>query len=68
MAEVSILREKIRAVLPDIRELRHRLHQIPEVALNEYKTSAEIRAYLEQLGLPVQKATLGTDVTAVLEG
>ena len=68
MAEVSILREKIRAVLPDIRELRHKLHQIPEVALNEYKTSAEIRAYLEQLGLPVQKATLGTDVTAVLEG
>ena len=68
MAEVSVLKEKIRAVLPDIRELRHQLHQIPEIALQEYKTSAKIRGYLEQLGLPVLSATLGTDVTAVLEG
>ena len=68
MAEVSILREKIRAVLPDVRELRHQLHQIPEIALNEYKTSAEIRKYLEKLGLPILPTTLGTDVTAVLKG
>ena len=68
MAEVSILREKIRAVLPDVRELRHQLHQIPEIALKEYKTSAKIREYLEGLGLPLLPTTLGTDVTAVLKG
>ena len=68
MAEVSVLKEKIRAVLPDIRELKHQLHQIPEIAFKEYKTSAKIREYLENLGLPILPTTLGTDVTAVLKG
>ena len=68
MAEVSVLREKIRTVLPDIRELKHQLHQIPEIAFKEYKTSAKIREYLEQLGLQLLPATLGTDVTALLVG
>ena len=68
MAEVNVLIEKIRAVLPEIVELRHQLHQIPEIALKEYKTSAKIREYLEKLGLPILPPTLGTDVTAVLKG
>ena len=68
MAEVSVLREKIRAVLPDIRSLKHQLHQIPEIAFKEYKTSAKIREYLEKLGLPILPTTLGTDVTALLVG
>ena len=68
MAEASVLGEKIRAVLPDVRELRHQLHQIPEIAFKEYKTSARIREYLENLGLPILPTTLGTDVTAVLKG
>jgi amidohydrolase len=68
MAEVNVLREKIRAVLPDIRELKHQLHQIPEIAFKEYKTSAKIREYLEQLGLQLLPTTLGTDVTALLVG
>ena len=68
MAEVSVLKEKIRTVLPDIRELKHQLHQIPEIAFKEYKTSAKIREYLEQLGLQLLPTTLGTDVTALLVG
>ncbi len=68
MAEVNVLKEDIRAVLPDIRELRHQLHQIPEIALKEYKTSAKIRTYLEQLGLTLLPSVLGTDVTAILKG
>ncbi|MBR4796818.1 MAG: amidohydrolase, partial [Spirochaetia bacterium] len=68
MAEASVLDEKIRAVLPDVRELRHQLHQIPEIAFKEYKTSARIREYLEGLGLPLLPTALGTDVTAVLKG
>ena len=68
MAEVSVLKEKIRTVLPDIRELKHQLHQIPEIAFKEYKTSAKIREYLEQLGLQFLPTTLGTDVTALLVG
>lgn len=68
MAEMNVLIEKIRAVLPEIVELRHQLHQIPEIAFKEYKTSAKIRTYLEHLGLDLEPATLGTDVTAILRG
>ena len=68
MAEMNVLIEKIRTVLPDIVELRHQLHQIPEIAFKEYKTSAKIRTYLEHLGLDLEPSTLGTDVTAILKG
>ena len=68
MAEVSVLKEKIRSVLPEILEIRHQLHQIPEIAFKEYKTSAKIREYLEKLGLQLLPTTLGTDVTALLVG
>jgi amidohydrolase len=32
-------------------ELRHRLHQIPEIGYEEFKTAAAIRAELDQLGI-----------------
>ena len=68
MDNLSLLLEKIHAVLPDIIDLRHQLHQIPEIGLKEYKTSARIRKYLEELGLPILPPVLDTDVTAILKG
>ena len=68
MAETIALKEIIRTILPEVRELRHQLHQIPELAFREYKTSAKICEYLEKLGLSILPTTLGTDVTAVLKG
>ena len=32
--------------------LRHRLHQIPEIGYEEFKTAAAIRAELDGLGIP----------------
>lgn len=37
--------------LPAIVELRHRLHQVPEVNYEEHKTAAAIRAELDRLGV-----------------
>jgi len=34
------------------RDLRHRLHQIPEIGYEEFKTAAAIRAELDALGIP----------------
>ena len=68
MNNLSLLLEKIHAILPDIIDLRHQLHQIPEIGLEEHKTSAKIRRYLENLGLPILPPVLDTDVTAILKG
>ncbi|MDB5300013.1 MAG: yxeP 1, partial [Phycisphaerales bacterium] len=37
--------------LPRIAALRHRLHQIPELGYEEFKTAAAIRAELDALGI-----------------
>lgn len=46
-------------------ELRRAFHQIPEIGLTEYKTSAKIFAYLTQLGLKPEYMA-GTGVVALL--
>ena len=68
MSYSNVLKEKIRIILPNIIDLRHQFHQIPEIGLKEYKTSAKIREYLEQLSLKILPSFLETDVTAILEG
>jgi amidohydrolase len=41
----------ITAALPAAVDLRHRLHQIPELLFEEHKTAAAIRAELDRIGL-----------------
>src|SRR2546423_4814318 len=46
-----VVEELISAQLPACAELRHRLHQIPELGYEEFKTAAAIRAELDRLGI-----------------
>ncbi len=46
---------------------RRDFHRHPELANQEFRTSAVVRAFLEELGLPV-RAAAGTGLVAVLEG
>ena len=55
-------------ILPDIVEIRHRLHQHPETALKEIDTAAFIREKLQPTGLRVLDPFLGTDVVALMAG
>jgi len=45
------LQSAITAVLPEITDLRHRLHQIPELYFQEFKTAAAIREELVRLNI-----------------
>lgn len=68
MIGIGELNTRISKILPEIVEFRHTLHQIPEIAGKEWKTSAEIRKRLAPLNLDLAEPFLDTDVIALLNG
>ncbi len=62
------MRRAVEEILPGIIEFRHDLHQIPELAGNERKTSRAIRERIAGLGFEVLQPFLETDVVAILHG
>src|SRR5215213_5699349 len=55
-------------VTPAVTEIRHRLHQFPELSNREEKTAALVAEYLRKLGLEVQTGVAHHGVVALLEG
>lgn len=55
-------------ITPAITEIRHQLHQNPELSNREVKTAALVADYLRTLGLEVQTGVAHTGVVAVLKG
>ncbi|HUV06909.1 MAG TPA: M20 family metallopeptidase, partial [Spirochaetia bacterium] len=64
----SILAEKVKQILPEITELRHRFHSIPEMGCEEFKTAEEIRRIVGGTGVKVFPPILGTDTVCLLSG
>ncbi|WP_418909312.1 M20 metallopeptidase family protein [Glutamicibacter endophyticus] len=62
------LRDDSAALADDITQLRHRLHQEPEVGLDLPRTQEKVLEALEGLGLEITTGTETTSVTAVLRG
>ncbi len=60
------LRDDIAAVLPQVRDLRHELHQNPELSLCEFETRQRLLHRLARLPLTVHPPFLETDVVADL--
>jgi hippurate hydrolase len=52
--------------LPDLVEIRHQLHQIPEIGLSEFKTSDFIAAQLEKWGFEITRGLGKTGIVATL--
>ncbi|MBL0375537.1 amidohydrolase, partial [Rhizobium sp. KVB221] len=52
--------------LPELVEIRHHLHQIPEIGLSEFKTSDFIAAQLEKWGFEVTRGLAKTGIVATL--
>jgi amidohydrolase len=55
-------------VAPAVTEIRHHLHQNPELSNREEKTAALIADYLRKLGLEVQTGVAHHGVVALLKG
>jgi amidohydrolase len=56
-------------VLPEITEIRHHLHQHPELGNREFETARLVTEYLRELGFDhVQTDVAHTGVVAILEG
>jgi metal-dependent amidase/aminoacylase/carboxypeptidase family protein len=55
-------------VTPAVTEIRHQIHQNPELSNREEKTAALIADYLRKLGLEVQTGVARHGVVALLKG
>jgi len=62
------LDQEIAKVSPAVTELRHQIHQSPELSNREEKTAALVADYLRKLGLEVQTGVAHHGVIAVLKG
>lgn len=54
------------AFLPELVDIRHQLHQIPEIGLSEFKTSDFIAAQLETWGFEIARGLATTGIVATL--
>jgi hippurate hydrolase len=52
--------------LPELTAIRHRLHEMPELALTEYRTADLVAQYLESWGLELHRGLAGTGIVATL--
>jgi len=60
--------QAVQKTAPEIVEIRHRLHQNPELSNRETKTAELVADYLKKLGLEVRTGIAKTGVVAILKG
>jgi amidohydrolase len=60
--------QETRKVTPAVTEIRHQLHQNPELSNREVKTAALVADYLRKLGLEVRTGIAYHGVVAILKG
>ncbi len=63
----SFNKDKIAAILPEIIEIRHRLHRHPELSNNEYKTAGLIAEKLKSWGYSPIMGIAKTGISVVLD-
>ena len=68
MTYQSLIGDAAKALQPELVELRHRLHQRPEIGLDLPQTQAMVLSALDGLGLEITLGKSLSSVTAVLRG
>ena len=51
-----------------LKEIRHHLHENPELPFEEYRTAEYIRKALESMGIALQDGITGTSTVGILKG
>ena len=51
-----------------LKEIRHHLHENPELSFEEYRTAEYIRKALESMGIALQDGITGTSTVGILKG
>jgi hippurate hydrolase len=64
--QMNALREQVAAALPEMVALRHRIHQHPELAFEEHRTSDLVAERLAAWGYAVHRGLGGTGVVGTL--
>jgi len=62
------LDQRVREVTPAITDLRHQIHENPELSNREFKTAALVAEHLRSLGMEVETGVAHTGVVGVLDG
>jgi amidohydrolase len=62
------IKKLVGKVLPEVVELRHALHSIPENGLEERQTAEKIRAFVKRTNLEVLPPLIETDTVGLLHG
>ena len=68
MSEIDRLKSDIDELVPDMVALRRDLHEHPELAFEEVRTSGIVAQRLRTLGLEVQAGVAKTGVVGLLRG
>jgi len=66
--QLTRIEQETAKVVPAVTEIRHQIHQNPELSNREEKTAALIADYLRKLGLDVQTGVAKHGVVALLKG
>lgn len=64
----ALLSTTVKKILPPVTELRHTIHQHPELSNREFNTSKLVAAYLKSLDLEVRTGIAHTGVIGILKG
>lgn len=65
----ELLRKTVAEILPEIVELRHELHQHPEIRFEEVWTAGRVARFLDQAAIPYQQGLAkGTGIVATIQG